>query len=175
MLEHPNKVFLLIETRFSSKQKVINTIAYINRFISMKTKKSTPGESLSIEELEAAEMTIVRLIQQNYFPTELKTLTKSPEAGTIPKNSSLAPLSAFVDQHGIIRVGGRLENSDLSYDQKHPIILPSYHYAMLIVREAHQKNLHPRPSALKSFILQKYWIINSRNIIRKITHDCVRY
>lgn len=34
-------------------------------------------------------------------------------------------LSLFINQDDILRVGGRLENSDYSYDKKHPYLVPA--------------------------------------------------
>ncbi len=44
------------------------------------------------------------------------------------KNSeSIKNLGIFKDEQGIIRVGGRLQNSLLPYDVKHPVLIPRQH------------------------------------------------
>ncbi|GFV63868.1 pao retrotransposon peptidase superfamily [Trichonephila clavipes] len=46
---------------------------------------------------------------------------------SLPPKSPLRSLYPFIDQHGLVRVGGRLQNSQLRFNSKHPIILPSQH------------------------------------------------
>ena len=52
-------------------------------------------------------------------------------------------LQLYEDQEGIIRLKGRLSNSSLSFDTKHPILLPSQHHAsLLIIDQAHKAVMH---------------------------------
>ncbi|XP_072380528.1 uncharacterized protein [Diabrotica undecimpunctata] len=61
--------------------------------------------------------------------------------------SPLSTLSPFVDGDGLLRVGGRLHNSNILYTQKYPIILPkASHVTDLIIRHEHLKLLHAGPS-----------------------------
>ena len=47
--------------------------------------------------------------------------------------------------HGILRIGGRLQFSDLPYDVIHPVILPNSHLVTdMIIRDEHQQNSHIR-------------------------------
>ena len=46
-------------------------------------------------------------------------------------------------EEGLIRIGGRLHRSDLSYDFKHPIVLPRRHaLTSLIIMDLHCKIGH---------------------------------
>ena len=45
--------------------------------------------------------------------------------GKVSKCSKLKQLYPFVDNFGILRVGGRLGHSYLIYDKKYPILLPN--------------------------------------------------
>lgn len=42
-------------------------------------------------------------------------------------SSSILNVSPFLDDHRILRVGGRLGRPELAYDTKHPIILLRHH------------------------------------------------
>ena len=44
-----------------------------------------------------------------------------------PKKGEFKTLSPFTDEKGIIRVGGRLDKAIVSYETKHPALLPSSH------------------------------------------------
>lgn len=100
-------------------------MGYIFRFIfnSRKPVKKKVG-SLDSNEVNKAELSIIRFVQQIEFSEELKMLSKyQPVSG----KSRLKCLNPFLDEQNIIRVGGRLENSELTYNAKQPIILPAKH------------------------------------------------
>lgn len=79
-----------------------------------------------------------------------------------------------MDQDGLIRVGGRLQNSSNSYDQKHPIILPRKHLiTKLIMGEEHGRLMHCGPTMLLSAITEHYWPIAGRTLAKEIVRKCV--
>ncbi|XP_059217672.1 uncharacterized protein LOC131994802 [Stomoxys calcitrans] len=59
-----------------------------------------------------------------HFSEEYKALKSDKEIASSSKLYSLAPI---IDEFGLIRVGGRLQNSTLDFDARHPIILPKKH------------------------------------------------
>ncbi|GBO31665.1 hypothetical protein AVEN_22673-1 [Araneus ventricosus] len=80
----------------------------------------------------------------------------------------------LTDSNGILRVGGRLEYSNLTNNQKHPIVLPKSHrLTKLIFVYFHLKNLHVGPRGLLCAVRQKFWPIHGRNLSRKIVNDCI--
>nr|CAI5839102.1 unnamed protein product [Callosobruchus analis] len=80
---------------------------------------------------------------------------------------------SFNNDRGILRVGGRLRNSELNFNQKHPIILHEKHKLTVLLVE-HQRLLHAGPQLLLASISERYWIVGGRNLIRKNVHNCVR-
>jgi len=65
-------------------------------------------------------------------------------------------------------VGGRLQNSDLTFDLQHPLILPKgHHITSLIIEYTHKKNLYASGQLLLSLIRQKFWIPDARNVLKK--------
>jgi len=71
-------------------------------------------------------------------------------------------------------VGGRLQNSELNFDQQHPLILPKgHHITTLIIEDTHNKNLHAGGQLLLSLLRQKFWIPDGRNVVRKATYKCL--
>uniref|UniRef100_A0A1B6EB86 Integrase catalytic domain-containing protein n=2 Tax=Clastoptera arizonana TaxID=38151 RepID=A0A1B6EB86_9HEMI len=90
------------------------------------------------------------------------------------KNSQLTSLSPFLDQDQVIRVGGRLQQSDLTPDQIHPIVLPKKHrLTELIAIHFHIKTMHAGPQLLLNVIRRKYWPINGKNLVNKIFRQCI--
>lgn len=84
-------------------------------------------------------------------------------------------LGLFKDTDGIIRCEGRLTHSDLSFDAKHPILLPkNCEFTEKIIKEIHDKNLHVGVPHTLSLIRQKYWIPQGRAQVKRILSRCAR-
>ena len=95
---------------------------------------------LLLSDVEEAETRIVKNVQNQTFPEELSSpnLSKSP----------LAKLKPFVND-GVLRFGGGLDRADLSYDAKHPMILPGKHRVTeMIILHYHFANDHVGPYQL---------------------------
>ncbi|GFW87889.1 uncharacterized protein TNCV_1359931 [Trichonephila clavipes] len=102
--------------------------------------------SLTFSENKTAEETIIRWVQGIYFQEEIQSIKK--QISLRPK-SPLRSLYPFIDEHGLVRVEGRLKNSQLRFYSKHPIILPSQHsISELLIKEQHIAHLHARPTLL---------------------------
>ena len=71
-------------------------------------------------ELEASEHKLFSLSQTHSFSHELDKLNHNH---SVSSSSPISNLTPFIDEHGLIRVGGRLAQSYLSYSITHPIIL----------------------------------------------------
>lgn len=83
--------------------------------------------------------------------------------GQLDSRSSLLSLTPFVDDDGILRLGGRLEKTTISYNQKHPILLPKNEkLTKLIARQYHVANLHCGAQQLLYSMRQKYWPLSGR-------------
>ena len=88
--------------------------------------------------------------------------------------SSLLPLNPFIHDDDTIRVGGRVTYSSLRFSQKHPIILPKDNtFSLLLVRQIHLETLHGGIQLMLQTLRQKYWIIHSRQVVKKVIHQCV--
>lgn len=158
---HP---LLALSLRVSTWRKLLNAIVYVYRFI----KKIPRSDYITAEDLNYAEMQLLKAVQSFYFSDEIKKLTANKQC-----SNAINKLTPFLDGCGLIRVGGRLRHSDLTYEQQHPILLPRKDRVMeLLVTHYHRKHCHTGPLALMSILRQRYWIISCRNIVRQITHKC---
>lgn len=72
-----------------------------------------------------------------------------------------------------MRVGGRLERSNLPFEAKHPAILPKHRVSTLIVEDANRRCLHGGPQLTISIVRQNYWIIGHRSFVRNLIRKCV--
>ncbi|UYV63113.1 hypothetical protein LAZ67_2003172 [Cordylochernes scorpioides] len=134
-------------------------------------KKEKSG-ALSIEEIETSFNRIIRCAQQEDYYIDLKQLEAfQPLSGKSP----LIKLNPFLDKSGLLRVGGRLNNALLSFDQKHPIILPKAHYiTQLVIRHYHERLLHAGVQLTLSAIGEKYWIPSGRCLVKQILFKCIK-
>nr|XP_018913599.1 PREDICTED: uncharacterized protein LOC109041648 [Bemisia tabaci] len=116
-----------------------------------------------------AERALVGIMQREHFSAEIELLKK----GKVGRHS-LQILNPFLDEHGLIRVGGRLTNAPIAFDRKHPWVLPkNHHFIPVLVRHYHFINLHAGPQLLQSLLSQRFWIISARQAIRNVTRHCI--
>jgi hypothetical protein len=70
-------------------------------------------------------------------------------------------LTPFVDSDGIIRVGGRVDNAVVSYETKHPVLLPYSHRVSRLIREEAHRCGHSGIATTAAKTRRMYWIIRS--------------
>lgn len=93
---------------------------------------------------------------------ERSALRKSGSFGSIYK------LGPWIDENGLLRVGGRLQNAPIGYDQKHQLILPNRHKLIeLIVREEHELSGHVSKEHILSRLRRSYWIVKGEQLSRE--------
>ena len=104
------------------------------------------------------------------YPKKLSILP----AGKELCNKQLLPLRPFIDQNGLLCVGGRIGLSQQPYERCHPLIIPSKHpLTRLIIRSEHLRLLHAVPTLVAASLALHFHIQGARRIIRSITHECV--
>ena len=82
-------------------------------------------------------------------------------------------LDLYCDEKGIWRCGGRLEQSNLPYSTKHPIVLPKDHYfSSLVIRQAHNRVGHNGTKETLTEVRSKYWILRGRTLIKGFIAKC---
>ncbi|XP_076246269.1 uncharacterized protein LOC143186476 [Calliopsis andreniformis] len=154
--------------RYSSIKRLRRIIAYCLRF---KQRDKVKGP-LTIEELRHANERIIKLTQASVFSKEINQLKTGKD---LQPGSKLISLRPFLDDKGILRVGGRLQNSSLPYEQKHPILLPrNNHITELIIRNAHIQKHHTGINTTLCIVRQQYWLIDGKSSVRKIVRRCLR-
>jgi hypothetical protein len=108
----------------------------------------------------------IKTTQQAYYSSEFKIF----QAGKRLKEShALSRLTAIIDHAGILRVGGRLQNSQLDADSKHPAILPKEsQLAQLIISHAHSRTMHGGTQLTLSLIRKSCWIVGGRAPVKSV-------
>lgn len=154
----------------SSLFKLKKTIAYCLRFIHNARNKDKLYGLLTTNDLNTALMVLIKNAQKE-FRTELNELEQKKG---VSRKSTIANLNPFIDNQGILRVGGRMGHATVAYDSKHQMILaPSHQLTQLIIEDIHQRTLHGGAQLMLGLLRKRFWIVNGRNIIRKIVHNCV--
>ena len=160
--------------KFSSYSKLLRTLAYWLRYFSYlrnpKTNTFTIGPPTS-GELQSATIRLAHLVQLESFSSELRALARDANL-TPPKLRKLRP---FLDDSGVIRVGGRLKHSNLPFKSKYPILLPkSHHITRLLIDHYHITYLHTGALHLHSLLQSSFWIVNAREVIAKQLSRCIK-
>lgn len=152
----------------NSFKKVIRITAYALRFIKntrMKRneryenyrKNGTMTTNLKpLELLEAARIWI-RQAQLAAYKKELESI--NAKEATFSQKRKIGGLKPYLDEHGVLRAGGRIDKADVPYDRKHPIIIPPRsRLAYLLISQAHDETKHGGVQAMMAFIRSQYCI-----------------
>jgi hypothetical protein len=164
--------------RFGNYKKLLRVTACVLAFINALKKKnvSKPTQSvqlsfLTAKEIELAELAWIKSIQGSSFAKELEYLIHKPKASP---PQYVQQFGLYIDKNGILRCKGRIDNSTLDFDSKHPILLPSKHrFIELLVRDVHESVKHNGIRDTLTTTRERYWIIRGRELVKKVIKNCV--
>ena len=150
--------------KFSDWNKAQVGIAKLIAKIQSFRSKCSPPPRVSLDHLKRAHNVMIREAQ----------LTYSRNSG-VCSDRRLRKLNPFIDADGNIRVGGRLNKSEVPYVEKHPLILPKKsHITMLLIRRIHSENKHQGRHITSGAIRTAgYWIQHGSKDIAYVIHRCV--
>ena len=131
-----------------------------------------PEDLPSFTSLDGELLDLVRQAQFQQYSVEINRLKKNKG---VAKSSSLINFSPFLDDHGILRVGGRLSVLDLPYHVKHPAILPPRHpLSVAILKAFHQRLRHLGVDTVLAESRQFFWVVRGREMCKRIQRECGR-
>ncbi|KAJ8720880.1 hypothetical protein PYW08_006345 [Mythimna loreyi] len=164
----PNDVINTILSKYSSFARMTRILAWILRI----SARSQPKQSfLTITELRRAKYILIKYVQQYEFAEEIKSLQNQQSVDT---KSKLLNLNPYLDEHGLLRVGGRINNARISKNMQHPIIIP--HSGILtdrLIDQGHQMTFHGGARITLAWLRQEFWIIGGNRAVKKRIHNCV--
>ena len=80
----------------------------------------------------------------------------------------------FLDDLGVWRCKGRLENAELFYSSCYPIVLPKeLYFSLLIVQRAHHRVSHAGVKDTLTELKSRFWISQGRSLVRQFISRCV--
>ena len=160
--ETPSINTVINPVHFNSFKRLINVTCYVKRFI-QNCKLSLINKQLLVEDIdedyrhEIERMWIINeqlSIDDKYFE-QLKV-----------------SLGAYKD-NGVIKLKGRLENSDLPYNTKYPTFIPRESIiGDLIIKDAHERVMRSRKKDRLCEVRSKYWLCSGRGRVRRILLKC---
>ena len=170
-----------LEERISNWNKMVRVVATMKFFVKQcQTPKDSRKEFvLSVKDLLASQRCIVTMLQSKYMPEEVKFYQSEEDLSTTRqcrKKSALWKLDPFLSYDGILRIGGRLSNSSLSDEEKHPVIIPGKSEIARRIVEYYHKNINHlgRTSTLNELRQNGFWVLNANTVVRSIINKCTR-
>ncbi|XP_062713286.1 uncharacterized protein LOC109410494 [Aedes albopictus] len=160
----------------SSWKRMLKVATLVHRFPAncrlKKQRKPILRGPPSTEELQLAERYVIRQAQREAYPEETATLQHPSKS--IPKTSSLYKLTPWLDDHGLMRMRGRISAcAQAIEDSKNPIILPrDHHTTKLIIAHYHNKYKHQNHETAINELRQRYCIPRLRATYAKVRYNC---
>ena len=188
----------------SSWQRVLKAVAFCLRLktklLSRELKSSSHRQTsatndkpllkaaVTVAELQTAEKEVLKIVQREQFHEEiqvleiLKLVGEEPDRKTarqrnvaIKRSSCLYRLDPFLDEDGLIRVGGRIKRAKLPFGTKHPVVLPrKSHITALLIRFCHVKVNHMGRGITHNELRQRgYWVVGGSSAVSNCISRCV--
>ncbi|XP_034052757.1 uncharacterized protein LOC117533237 [Gymnodraco acuticeps] len=163
-------------SKFSDWSRTVRAVARLKRFV-RESRRLQPrtNEATNLAERREAEIFIIKLVQEEAFTEEIKTV-QLQKGSTLNKHNKLHLLNAFLDKNNVLRVGGRLSQSALHHDIKHPAILPKKaHVSALLVKHHHERVHHQgRGMTMNEVRANGIWILGCGNVVSSHIYKCVK-
>ncbi|XP_060772289.1 uncharacterized protein LOC132883105 [Neoarius graeffei] len=130
------------------------------------------AESHNTDNLSKAKNVIIKAVQEEAYQEELQCIRNKKN---IPKDSPLLTLNPVMGEDGILRVGGRISQANISPGEKNPIIIPGrHHLAVLIVRHYHEQCQHQGRHLTEGAVrVAGYWIVGAKRCVSSLIFKCV--
>ena len=174
-------VMSTVQSRISSCSKLLRVTTWVMRWIKIVTKQVnkinvddrslTRLHVLSVEELIAAEVVVIKGSQKMDFEEEFMVLDGHRNKKL---KESVSCLNPYVGEDRLIRVGGRLQQSNLDKKVMHPVMLPKKgKLTEMIIRWYHQKTVHNgRNVTLNEIRTSGYWVVQGNSAVKEVISRC---
>uniref|UniRef100_A0ABD2WTZ1 Integrase catalytic domain-containing protein n=3 Tax=Trichogramma kaykai TaxID=54128 RepID=A0ABD2WTZ1_9HYME len=168
--------------RFSTLTKLLRVTARCLEFVDrirIKRKRITRPRSSRQEITELTPIQIdsalkrwISYVQGLHFARDIGALRRKAD---LPRNSLLLRFNPYIDHENLLRIGGRLQNSNLSLDERSPYVLPHNSFlSLLLARDAHSRSLHGGTQMTLSRLRRRFWILRGHQLVKSVIHRCLR-
>uniref|UniRef100_A0ABD2W6C7 Integrase catalytic domain-containing protein n=1 Tax=Trichogramma kaykai TaxID=54128 RepID=A0ABD2W6C7_9HYME len=160
--------------KYSNFHRIISVIYHFYRWHFRANKRAADGSKLLDADIwRKARWCCFKMIQAHHFKEEIQAIkNKKP----ISRRSHLARLAPMFGRDELLRVGGRLQNAQLSYDETHPIILPGECIIVrrLIEYEHREETMHGGAQLMRSQLARQFWITLGERIVQSVCRACIK-
>ena len=162
---------LIAPERFSKYQRIVRTIAYVQKFVNL-CRKTCQHRDISSDDIAAAEVLLIKDSQRRTFGRDMDCLKRKKD---LLPGSRLKGLNAFLDGAGLVRLGGRIAAAfGVPYDTKYPLIIDGKdRVTQLLIKKVHEESLHSGVESVLTSLRQRYWLINPRRSVKKEIFRCL--
>ena len=86
------------------------------------------------------------------------------------KKSTLYQQDPYVDDAGILRLGGRLRQTNLSFREKHPVLLPKGHHVSMLILRYYHEYVHHQGRQITHGALRNagYWLVGGHGAVTSL-------
>ena len=160
---------------FSDWFKMKRILAIMVAFVK-KCQRKADSEPSSVASIDHAGKLLAMMSQQKHLKEHLTMTSVHTRASKFKDPKWLSTLDPFKDENGILRVGGRLRNSEQAGEIKFPIIMPKKGLlTRRIVEWFHKKVGHSgRTTTVNEIRSNGFWIIGMTTVVKSVIFSCVR-
>ena len=164
-----NDLYHRIMSHYSSWYRMQRVLAWWLRLKNMLCKMTVPCGNLTTAEIQKAKFCLIGHIQKHYYPDEIACLTAG---NSVKKSSDIVSFQPYLDDDGLIRVGGRL--TALHHGLKmHPFLIPGKSpLAAAVVRDVHSK-AHLGVEWTLSLVREEFWVTKAKPLVKRIIKSCM--
>ena len=90
----------------------------------------------------------------------------------LPPGCPLIGLDTLVDKDGLLRLGGRLDNTTADVEV-HPIVLPKHPVTELLIREIHERTAHAGTNHTLLMTRRRFFPLKGYRLVRQVIGRCV--
>ncbi|XP_075264070.1 uncharacterized protein LOC142355956 [Convolutriloba macropyga] len=113
---------------------------------------------------------LIKMSQNELFSGTISALLKGDN---LEKGDKLMPFTPFLDDDGLLRIGGRLNKAPLTYSAKHPLVLHSRSkIASMLIEKAHHDCGHQGVEHVKAHLQQIFPAIGLIKVLRSLGKYC---
>lgn len=166
-----NTPFVARFENFSTWKSLVRAVYNLKKICRLK-RGAADSAAFDVEVMQEAEHFILQEVQAFFYKEEIRSLK---DGKPVPPSSCIVTLNPFMDKRGTVRVGGRLNQSNLPVDEKNPIIIPGKsHVARILVSHFHSKVYHQGRLISEGAVRSGgFWITGCKTLVNSVIHKCV--
>ena len=147
---------------FSTLKRLLSVTAQLLKFARALKRRINPRSASYTDGEEIANAELLWIVESQ------RVLEKDRNFEYWKKQFDL-----FLDQDGVWRCRGRIQNADVPFATKHPTMLHRDHQlTKLIVRSAHERVLHNGVKETLTELRSRFWLVKGRSFVKLIVRQC---